>query len=311
MNVDILKRIRIERYIFACVMAFVMIAIAELSGQKEIIFPEICALTVGAWISEQQPWNCNKRKMFFLVSIASLFGMLVAKYMGNLPLIFQVCSCFAFTGIVLSLTRTTLIPIISACILPVYLGTKTWVYPISVTVMALIIIIAQWLMEKYHLKPKNHYVPCDFHWKTQLIKWVKLLGVFSILALVPFEKHQIYFLAPPLIVTFTEFSNAKSPLRGKPFHVIGLMTLASAVGCFLREFLNIYLHFPLTICAVLSCCILFFTFDRVKTLFPPAGAILLIPLILPKNVLNILPIEVFIGATVLVFTAKLLFREND
>ena len=74
-----------------------MIVIAELSGEKEIIFPEICALTIGAWISERQPWNCNKRKMFFLVSVSSLFGMLTAKYLGNFPLIIQVCSCFAFT----------------------------------------------------------------------------------------------------------------------------------------------------------------------------------------------------------------------
>ena len=44
MNIEILKRIRIERYIFAGLMAVVMILIAELSGEREIIFPEICAL---------------------------------------------------------------------------------------------------------------------------------------------------------------------------------------------------------------------------------------------------------------------------
>lgn len=147
MNIEILKRIRIERYIFAGLMAVVMILIAELSGEREIIFPEICALTIGAWISEQQPWMCNKRKMFFLVSVASLFGMLVTKYV-QIPLIFQTALCFAFTGFILTITKTTLIPIISACILPVYLGTKSWVYPISVTIMALMIITAQWLMEK-------------------------------------------------------------------------------------------------------------------------------------------------------------------
>ena len=289
MNVEILKRIRIERYIFAGLMAFVMILIAELSGEREIIFPEICALTIGAWISEQQPWICNKRKMFFLVSIA--------------------CLCFAFTGFILTITRTTLIPIISACILPVYLGTKSWVYPISVTIMALMIITAQWLMEKNHLKPKNEYIPCEFDYKYQIIKWSKLLVVFAILALIPFENHQIYFLAPPLIVTFAEFANPKSPMRNKPFHIIGLMTLASATGCMLREVLNLYLHFPLTICATLACCVLFVTFDKVKTLFPPAGAILLIPMILKTQYLMTLPFEVCIGATVLIFTAKLLFRD--
>ena len=306
MKVEILKQIRIERYIFAVIMAFAMIIIAEISGEREIIFPEICALTIGAWISEQQPWMCNKRKMFFLVSIAALFGVSVTRYFP-MPLIFQVCLCFAFTGFVLTLTRTTLIPIISACILPVYLGTKSWVYPISVSIMALIIIFAQWLMEKNHLKPKNEYIPCNFDLKTQIIKWTKLLVVFAIIALIPFENHQIYFLAPPLIVTFTEFSNTKSPLRNKPFHIIGLMTLASAIGCILREVLNLYLHLPLTICATLACCLLFFTFDKVKTLFPPAGAILLIPMILKTNYLKLLPLEVLIGATVLIFTAKVIF----
>ena len=308
MNVEILKRIRIERYIFAGLMAIVMIVIAELSGEREIIFPEICALTIGAWISEQQPWMCNKRKMFFLVSIASLFGMLVTRYI-QAPLIFQTALCFAFTGFILTLTRTTLIPIISACILPVYLGTKSWIYPTSVTIMALMIITAQWLMEKNHLKPKNEYIPCNFDLKYQVIKWTKLLIVFCLLALIPFKSHQIYFLAPPLIVTFAEFSNPKSPLRNKPFHIIGLLTLASATGCMLREGLNLYLHLPLSICATLACCVLFVTFDKVKTLFPPAGAILLIPMILKTQYLPVLPVEVCIGATVLIFTAKLLFRD--
>lgn len=309
MNVEILKRIRIERYIFAGLMAFLMIAIAEISGEKEIIFPEICALTIGAWISEQQPWMCNKRKMFALVSLAALFGVLVTRYI-DVPLIFQVGLCFGFTGVILTIARTTLIPIISACILPVYLGTKSWIYPISVTIMAFIIILAQWLMERYHLKPKNQYTPCNFDLKFQVIKWVKLLIVFSLIALIPFENQQIYFLAPPLIVTFTEFANTKSPLRNKPFHIIGLLTLASATGCFLREVLNLYLHLPLTICAGLACCVLFFAFDRVKTLFPPAGAILLIPMILKTGILPTFPLEVLVGATVLIFTAKLIFREQ-
>lgn len=309
MKAEVLKRIRIERYIFAVVMAAVMILIAEFSGEREIIFPEICALTIGAWISEIQPWNCNKRKMFFLVSIASLFGMFITRYVP-MPMIFQTCVCFAFTGLVLTLTKTTLIPIISACILPVYLGTTSWVYPISVTIMAGIIILAQWLMEKNHLKPKNSYVPCVFDYKEEFIKWSKMLVVFAIIALVPFESHQIYFLAPPLIVTFAEFSNTKSRLRNRPFYIVGLMTLAAATGCALREVLNVYLHLPLTICATLACCVLFVTFDKVKMLFPPAGAILLIPMILKDSILPLLPLEVCIGATILIFTAKWLFREE-
>ena len=106
MNTNILKRIRIERYIFGILMALIMVFIAELSGEKEIIFPEICALTIGAWVSEQQPWKTNKRRIFILMSAAALFGVLVVRYI-SFPLFFQVCLCFTFTGIILTLFKTT------------------------------------------------------------------------------------------------------------------------------------------------------------------------------------------------------------
>ena len=309
MNAEILRRIRIERYIFGILMALLMVFVAEISGEKEIIFPEICALTIGAWISEQQPWNTNKRRIFFLMSFAALFGVLVVKYV-HCPLIFQVCLCFAFTGFILTLCKTNFIPIISACILPVYLRTDSWIYPISVCAMALIIIIAQWYMEKMHLRPVNNFIPCDFDLKVQVIKWSKLLIVFGLLALIPFKTHQIYFLAPPLIVMFTELANPQSPARKRPQYIVGLMTFGAFTGCVIRLLLNSYFQLPLSICTAVACVILFAALDKLKINFPPAGAILLIPMILDENLLIRFPIEVFIGAVVLCIASLLLFRED-
>lgn len=310
MKSEILKRIRIERYLFGIIMAFVMVFVAEISHETEIIFPEICALTIGAWVSEQQPWRTNKRRIFILMSSAALFGVLVVKFC-HVPLIFQVCICFAFTGFILTLFRTNFVPIISACILPVYLRTNSWVYPISVSLMSLIIIIAQWLMEKYHYRPVNNFIPCEFNVKTQIIKWSKLLTVFGLIALIPFKAHQIYFLAPPLIVMFTELSNPKSPARNKPFYIVGLMTFSSFVGCFLRFVLNELLEYPLFICTVLACIILFFALDKLKIYFPPAGAILLIPMILDRSLLLRFPFEVLLGACVLCLCAIILFKGKN
>lgn len=309
MNTEILHRIRIERYIFGILMAFIMVFIAELSGETEIIFPEICALTIGAWVSEQQPWKTNKRRIFLLMSAAALFGVLVVRYV-HIPLILQVCLCFGFTGFILTLCKTNFVPIISACILPVYLRTESWIYPISVSVMALIIIIAQWLMEKYHFRPVNNFVPCEFDIKKQIIKWSKLLTIFGIIALIPFQNHQIYFLAPPLIVMFTELSNTESPARKKPFNIVGLMTFSAFIGCLIR-LLNIYFNFPLFICTAIACLILFVALDKMKLFFPPAGAILLIPMILDKSLIITFPFEVLIGSIILCCCALLLFKNKS
>ncbi len=308
MDTKVLRAVRLERYIFGVLMAISMVWLAELSGEKEIIFPEICALTIGAWVSEQQPWAVNKRRIFLLMSAAALFGVLVVRYCP-LPLILQVCLCFGFSGFILTACKSNFVPIISACILPVYLRTTSYVYPSAVMIMALIIIFAQWGMEKTHLRPINKFVPCKFNLKTQIIKWSKLLIVFGLIALIPFKAHQIYFLAPPLIVMFTELSNSKSPARKKPVYIVGLMTFSAFIGSFVRLFFNIYLNFPLSVCTALACIVLFIALNRLKINFPPSGAILLIPMILDKSLLLTFPIEVFIGSIILCFVAMALFKE--
>jgi len=308
MDIKIIHRIRIERYIFAAVLAFVMVFVAELSGQVEIIFPEVCALTIGAWISELQPWQVNKRRIFVLMSIAALFGVFVVRYV-HLPIIAQVCISFAFTGFILTLFKSNFVPIISACILPVYLRTDSLVYPVSVSVMAAIIIVVQWLMEKYNMRPLNSFTPCEFDLKYQIIKWSKLLFVFVLIAIIPFSAHQIYFLAPPLLVMFTELSNPESPARRKPVYIVGLMTFGALIGCLLRLVLNVYIGLPLFICTLIACIILFFTIDKLKIYFPPAGAILLIPMILQTQYLATFPLEVFVGAIILCCASLLMFKK--
>ena len=308
MQTGALKTIRIERYFFGTILAFLMVFIAEFSGQKEIIFPEICALIIGAWISEIEPWSVNKRRIFILMTLSAVFGVLTVRYIP-FPLIFKVCLCFAFTGLILTIFKTNFIPIISACILPVYLGTESVIYPVSVSLLTLIIIFIQYLMEKFHFRPKNNFSPCEFNFKYEFIRWLKLLTVFLIIAIIPFSAHQIYFLAPPLLVMFSEFSNSKSPARKRLKEIVFLMFFSSLIGCSIR-FLNIYLNVPLFVCAVLSCIILFFLTYKLKINFPPSGAILLIPLILDEEFLLVFPVEVLLGAIVLSCASVLFFREE-
>lgn len=306
MNSRFIKIFRYERYIFATILICLMLLIAELSGEKEIIFPEIAALAIGAWISEKQIWESNKRKLFILVTLAALVGVLTVRYI-HAPMIIQVLICYAFTGISLTVTETNLIPIISACILPVYMQTTSWIYPIAVSVMTLVIIGAQYLMEKFHIKPVNHYHPCNFDTKAQIKRWSKLLVVLMLLALVPMETRNIYFIAPPLIVTFTAFSNPANPVRKIPLKTFAVIMIAAITGAGARLLINVYMHLPLMIAAILACVILFFSFEKIKTLFPPAGAILLLPLILNSNDLIFYPAQVTIGAAAVITLCYLLF----
>lgn len=310
MDIKLLKTVRFQRYALAFILTCLMLFIADLSGSKEVIFPEILALAIGAWILEKQPWYCNKRKMFLLVSIASLVGVLIVRYV-QVPLIFQILIGYLFTGITLNITRTTLIPIISACILPVYMQTTTWVYPFTVTFLTLIIILLQWLMEKYHLKPKNIYTPCKYDIKEQFKMWAKLLIFLLLLAIIPTQSRNLYLLAPPLIVTFTEFANPDNKARKVPKKIFLILISAAIIGSVIKLVLSSYLHLPLTLCAAAACLIMFAAFDRLKTLFPPAGAILLLPLLLENNSLLFYPLQVAIGSMTIISLSYVLFPKKD
>ena len=117
-------------------------------------------------------------------------------------------------------------------------------------------------------------------------------------------------MAPPLIVMFTELSNPQSPAREKPAYIAGLMTFGAFVGSTFRLLFNIYLHIPLSICTALSCIVLFIALNKVKINFPPAGAVLLIPMILDKELLLAFPLEVLIGSFVLSYIAMILFADK-
>ena len=60
---------KFKRYLITLVLISAMFFVAEFFNQKEIIFPEILALSTGAWIANKQPWMTNKRKILLIISL--------------------------------------------------------------------------------------------------------------------------------------------------------------------------------------------------------------------------------------------------
>ena len=67
---------------------------------------------------------------------------------------------------------------------------------------------------------------------------------------------------------------------------------------------------PLTFSAVVACVLLFAAFERLNILFPPAGAILLLPMILDVTDLKLYPLQVAVGSLVFISAAFVLFKDK-
>lgn len=310
-----------KRYIFSLFFTVLMIFCAEFTGQLEIIFPEILALLSGAWICDKQPWKVNRKQLFLLISLSSFFGVIVVKYL-TVNILIKIVLAFTFSFLVLTITKTTIIPLISACILPILLNTSSWIYPISVTIMCTLIVITQYIMEIFQIREIDYNENFQLleaktldlennNLKNIIIKYFKSLIIILSVSLFPIFTNNFFFIAPPLIVTFMEFSDIDSPARKNAKQIIVLIGVTAFIGALGRLFLNIYLGLSLSLTGAIITSLVFIIFEKTNIIFPPSAALSLLPLLLNKNILYLYPFEVFIGGFLFINLALFFFKEDE
>lgn len=152
------------RYVFSVFMVMLMVGIAEWTGEKEIIFPEMAALAVGLWVIDKRVWKVGRWQLIGLMTAGAVAGVCIVRY-STLPLLCNLCLAFAFAACCLLFSRATLIPLISACMLPVLLHTETWIYPSAVFLLSAVLVAGQRLMEKGGLRRETDYVLPGREWK--------------------------------------------------------------------------------------------------------------------------------------------------
>ncbi|MBQ4011118.1 MAG: hypothetical protein II602_01090, partial [Erysipelotrichales bacterium] len=68
------RRNQIIRYVMAGVFATLMVFIAEVTGEKEVIFPEVVAILTGMWVADETPWAISGPRLVILLSASALLG---------------------------------------------------------------------------------------------------------------------------------------------------------------------------------------------------------------------------------------------
>ncbi|MDD6210699.1 MAG: HPP family protein [Bacteroidales bacterium] len=297
-----------KRYLCALSMIVLMVAVAEWIGEKEIVFPEMAALAIGMWIVDKKVWTIDRKSMVILMSIAAVIGICIVRY-SPLPLAFNLLLAFMAAAMLLLFTATTLIPLISACMLPVLLGTQSWVYPVAVFVMSLMIAGGQIVMEKAGLRKKIDSIPLQIDRRKELQKWFSLLFFLSLIATLSVYASSPYFVLPPLVVTFVEFAGSKAGFRNRPLDVFLLLVGAATFGTLFQLVGHIYFGLPQSVVIFFLVIALFVVFEITGKFFAPAGAVALVPVIIPASALLWFPFQVAVGAALFITIAMLFFQK--
>ena len=287
-----------RRFVIGIVSAVIFIAgmtlAADLIGCHEIFFPEILALAMGCFVMPRRPWNVTPVRLFLTMTVGAWlgWGLLQAEVVPTSVLMlfgFFLCGLWLFSA------GTNMVPMLSACLLPLMLRRASIVYPISISTLTFLLLFLEHVLVKSGLRDQQPYERPAFDWRRVLIRWSLLTLLLSFL-LVPAINLGGFWGVPPLVVGFTAFADQKRPLRRRFFQGITVFIVAAllgAGGAWLSSQLPVVPR-----CIVTGCLTgIFLLFCRSISYFmPPSGAVLMLPFLLPPESLYLYAFQVPIGA---------------
>lgn len=293
-------------YISTLLLVGLMVGVAELLNEKEIIFPEITALAVGYMVAQKRSWKVNGKRMLLLITICATVGVLIVRY-SRLALFPQLIIAFSFAQILFMFSGTTFAPFVSAIVLPVMMQTKSFIYPISAVVLTILVIGFHQLFLKMKIREDEEYIPVMLNSKDDIIDTALRVVCVAIVGFVAIYFNYKFIIAPPLLVAFTEFSRPRNKVRNKPIKTVLVITGCALVGSLSRYLLTIKLELPLTVSALIATLIMLLILTYTKMYMPPVGAITILSMMIPEISVITYPLQIFVGSVVIIILSRVFF----
>lgn len=285
-----------------------MVGAAELLGQSEIIFPEITAIAVGALLAPRMAWNTSRPRVLLLIALCAVLGVGTVRFVPGPDWVKLTLAYGAAQGLYLC-SGTTFAPMISAAALPMLLGTESVVYLIAAPVLTALILGCHWGLERSGWKEPVRFEPV----RTEKRDWQDAAVRLILVAVAGWAALRLncrFAVAPPLLVALTEFSRRSSGARRVPVRAVAVIALCALTGAVCRYGLAVCLGLPLTLAAACAAVGMLLILNRLRLYIPPAGALCILPMLIPAERVLAYPLQILAGATLFMALSLTVFREK-
>ena len=272
----------------------VMVFAAQLSGEREIIFPEITAIAVGLFLAPKQSWRVSKPRLFWLITLCAWAGLAISLWMPG-PLWAKLSAAFLLCQLVLLLSGTSFAPLISAGVLPVMLGTQSVIYPLSAMAFTGLLLLLRLWLERGRLKETEPFTPLPLPGKTDWLRLAARCGVGVGCIVLAVWLNTPFVVAPPILVAFTEFSRPGNQARKTPLKAAGLIVCCALAGAVCRYVFTMELGLWLTLSAGVAVVLMLLLLKIFRLYLPPAGALTVLAMLIPEQAVMWYPLEVLVG----------------
>jgi hypothetical protein len=287
----------------AIVIAYVatIAAISLHSAIPYLFFPELGALAYDVLTRPWGKWASQPILLFVTPTITAAIGTIVTRHapFNGLSVVLVV----ALSVAVIASLKSTIAPSMSAGILPLVLGVKSWLYPPAILLTMATLSVISIIWRKYHAVQIEKDAAPDIDDVLESIprgrSWILLLLIFSAaVAEVARISGLRFILFPPIItIAYEMFGHPETcPWTKRPISLPLACFLAALCG-----FLAFYatgIGVVLTVCGTVSAILLLRIFDLHM---PPAMAVALLPEVMTAPTWKY-PVAVFIGTILLTLT---------
>jgi hypothetical protein len=201
-----------------------MLGCVQLTGQRELLFPEGVALAFGVWVLRRPDW-CESAIRLVLAPVLCALGGTVATILIPQRVLAELAA-LTFAGVILFALPSRIGPALSAAVLPAVFGVHSWSYPLAVLAIAAVVLAGLLVGRGDRRAGRNavpvRWVPGRFFifWLTGAV-WLVVVAAAGLPAAAA---------APPLLVSCLEHLVGNVPALAVAVRRGVLLTLAWTIG---------------------------------------------------------------------------------
>ncbi len=277
------KKESVQSYIFGFSFILIMVISSLYFDDKEIILPEIAALSIGIFTFRENKWLQQPFHIFLLPSITAILGFGI-NFLA-IPFLLKLIIILIAMLLILRIFKSQLAPSLATGLLPIVTNAHSFLFLFAIFMFVFLLFI---FIKLFKIKPTEQTSPVIYESHNRLL--ICLFLIWSVIC--HFSGYNYYAAIPPVIVVaFESLNNPALKLKVRLKRILALF-ISSIIGCLTIKYLNNFLLASFIDLMIVSS-LLFFLNLRL----PPAFAMVILPMIMPEKTIEHLPLATFIMST--------------
>lgn len=299
-TLQIASQYQIKFYIAAYGIILLMTAAAFGFQQKEIILPELAALSIGCFLYKKNTWTDKPMHLFLLPSATAFIGFFINK--SELNMAAKIVLVLIAMFMLLHLIKSSLAPAIATGLLPIVTNCDSYIFLISIVFFTGLLSLLTALFfkpesEKGVLQEEPKPVLSILIFLAILIVWVIICSAADIMQLAA---------VPPIIVLGYESINKKMYSFTMLYKQVTALVLAAFIGAQTIYYLDNFLL--VTVMNLIGVTIIL---HFLKMKMPPVYGMVMLPMILPGSSHVYFAVNVAVTSLALLGTIYLLINKTS